>query len=57
MSALTPDWTAKIAAWHRSGLSIAAWCRENAEGYYRYIYWRKRLQARNARMTDSVDLI
>jgi hypothetical protein len=44
MSAPTSEWTAKIAAWRHSGLSIAVWCRENAEGYHRFLYWRKRLQ-------------
>lgn len=45
MSALTPEWTVKIAAWSRSGMSIAAWCRDNDENYYRFLYWRRRLQA------------
>jgi hypothetical protein len=44
MSVLSPEWTAKVADWRRSGLSIAAWCREHNEGYHRFIYWRKRLQ-------------
>jgi hypothetical protein len=44
MSSPFEEWTDKIAAWRRSGLSIAAWCRENAEGYHRFLYWRKRLE-------------
>ena len=43
MSAPTPEWTDKIAAWRHSGLSIAAWCRENSESYYRFLYWRDRV--------------
>lgn len=39
----TQEWSVKIAAWQRSGLSLAAWCREHSESYYRYLYWRKRL--------------
>jgi hypothetical protein len=43
MSAPTPEWTDKITAWRHSGLSIAAWCRENSESYYRFLYWRDRV--------------
>ncbi|MFA4837633.1 MAG: hypothetical protein WC749_16405 [Dehalococcoidia bacterium] len=38
------EWATKITAWRNSGLSIAAWCRENVEGYHRFLYWRQRLQ-------------
>ena len=44
MSEVISKWSAKIADWNRSGLSIAAWCRENAEGYHRFLYWRQRLK-------------
>ena len=44
MPDLKQQWTEKIADWRASGLSIAAWCRQNDEGYYRFLYWRKRLQ-------------
>ena len=44
MPSLKQQWVEKIAAWRESGLSIAAWCRQNNEGYHRFIYWRKRLQ-------------
>jgi hypothetical protein len=44
MAEVNSDWTAKIAVWRSSGLSIAAWCRENAEGYHRFLYWRQRLK-------------
>ncbi len=43
--AVREEWRNKIAAWRDSGLSIAAWCRENAEGYHRFLYWRDRLDA------------
>jgi len=39
------EWPAKIAAWQHSGMSIAAWCRENSENYYRFLYWRNRVAA------------
>jgi len=43
MPTLKEQWSEKIAAWRESGLSIAAWCRQNNEGYHRFLYWRKRL--------------
>ncbi len=47
--AIREEWKNKIAAWRNSDLSIAAWCRENAEGYHRFLYWRKRLEAGECR--------
>lgn len=44
MSELCEQWTDKISAWCKSGLSMAAWCRENNESYYRFIYWRRKLE-------------
>jgi hypothetical protein len=44
MTTLAEEWTEKLIAWRESGLSIAAWCRENSEGYHRFRYWRKRLE-------------
>lgn len=43
MSAVTQKWSAKITAWRHSGLSLAAWCRENSESYQRALYWRRQL--------------
>ena len=45
MSSPTSKWTAKITAWQESGLTVAAWCRNNSVSYYSFLYWRKRLQA------------
>jgi hypothetical protein len=57
MSGLSQEWTEKLAAWHRSGLSIAAWCRQNDEGYHRFLYWRKRLETqRSAALGRFVEL-
>jgi len=39
-----PDWSARLSAWRLSGKSGAAWCRDNAIGYYQFQYWRKKLQ-------------
>jgi len=44
MSTLTHEWTEKLADWSGSGLSIAAWCRQNDVNYHRFLYWRKRLE-------------
>jgi len=43
MSALSQEWSDKITAWRRSGMTLAGWCRENSENYHRVLYWRKRL--------------
>jgi len=51
MPSLKKQWAEKITAWRESGLSIAAWCRQNDEGYYRFIYWRKRLEQKTQRTT------
>ena len=40
------QWSDKISNWHNSGQSMAAWCRQNDESYYRFTYWRKRLEKR-----------
>lgn len=44
MLSLKRQWAEKIAVWQNSGLSIAAWCRQNDENYHRFLYWRRRLQ-------------
>lgn len=44
MSTLSHQWTEKIDAWRSSGLNMAAWCRQNAIGYHRFLYWRNRLE-------------
>ncbi len=57
MSSLVQEWTEKVAAWRSSGLSIAAWCRQNAEGYHRFLYWRRRLEVPQSASSGSfVDL-
>jgi hypothetical protein len=42
----TTNWQVRLADWRRSGLSIAAWCRNNAVSYQTFLYWRKRLDDR-----------
>ena len=53
MSELREQWTDKISSWRESGLSMAAWCRENSESYYRFTYWRKRLEPKSAPESGS----
>jgi hypothetical protein len=48
MSVLAQEWSEKVSAWRSSGVSVAAWCRQNAEGYHRFLYWRKRLGGQQA---------
>lgn len=40
----SPDWSARLAAWRRSGKTGAAWCRDNGIGYYQFQYWRDKLR-------------
>ena len=51
MSHHTNNWPARLADWNRSGLSIAAWCRNNAVCYQTFLYWRKRLDVRRPEST------
>jgi hypothetical protein len=53
MSSPTSVWDTKISAWQQSGLSVAAWCRNNSEKYYSFLYWRKRLQTEEPREYQS----
>jgi len=48
MSDLSHEWKEKLANWSSSGLSIAAWCRQNGAGYHQFLYWRKRLEPRQS---------
>jgi hypothetical protein len=56
MPDLKQEWTDKIAAWRESGQSIAAWCRQHDESYYRFIYWRKRLGPKQKKTGGFVEL-
>lgn len=47
MSTASQKWSVKIAAWQKSGLSLAAWCRENSVSYHSAIHWRRRLTGGN----------
>ena len=49
MSTPITEWTDKITAWQRSGLTVAAWCRNNSLSYHSFISWRKRLQSETHR--------
>lgn len=56
MPDLKQEWTDKIADWRASGQSIAAWCRQHDESYYRFIYWRKRLEPKQKKTGRFVEL-
>ena len=43
-SKLVQEWMEKINQQILSGKSIAAWCKEQAIPYHRFLYWHKRLQ-------------
>lgn len=47
MSPAAQKWSVKIAAWQNSGLSLAAWCRENSVSYHSANHWRRRLTGIN----------
>lgn len=56
MPDLKQEWTDKITTWRESGQSIAAWCRRHDESYYRFIYWRKRLEPKRKESGRFVEL-
>ena len=37
------EWEAWLELWRESGKSAAAWCRENSLPYWKFNYWRRRL--------------
>ena len=49
MPSPTVKWTDRITAWQQSGLTVAAWCRNNCVSYHSFLYWRKRLQGEKVR--------
>lgn len=36
-------WIPQVEQWRGSGLSAAAWCRENGIVYSQFLYWRQRI--------------
>ena len=56
MPSLKDQWAEKLTAWRESGMSIAAWCRQNDEGYHRFLYWRRRLQPKTPPSGRFVEL-
>lgn len=41
-------WITQVGRWKGSGLSAAAWCRENGVDYPQFLYWRERIAKRGA---------
>lgn len=56
MLSVKRQWAEKITVWQNSGLSIAAWCRQNGENYHRFLYWRRRLQQTTKPCSHFVEL-
>ena len=38
------EWETWVELWRESGKPAATWCRENALPYWKFNYWRKRLE-------------
>ncbi|WP_422448561.1 MULTISPECIES: IS66 family insertion sequence element accessory protein TnpA [unclassified Endozoicomonas] len=47
------QWLQRIEAWHDSGLSQKAWCRQNGVRPSQLGYWKKKLWAGNAPASSS----
>ncbi len=43
---LHPFWDQTLSDWQASGLSGAAFCKEQSLSYHRFVYWRGKLQSR-----------
>lgn len=56
MPDLKQEWTDKIDDWQASGLSIAAWCRQHDDTYYRFLYRRRRLEPQRPKSGGFVEL-
>jgi transposase-like protein len=50
--ALKNQWKEKIHAQSLSGLSIAAWCRQNHIAPHTFYYWRDKFLAKSIERTD-----
>lgn len=37
------QWERRIARWHASGVSMAAYCRQHELSYAAFVWWRRRL--------------
>lgn len=47
-----PNWKQKVLAWKTSGLSGAAWCRENKTPYTTLVGWKQRFE--NSKKSPTV---
>jgi len=46
--ALSAYWREQIDAWSTSGQNQHAFCRQHDLSYHRFVYWRRRFEARSA---------
>mgnify|MGYP001413721999 CR=1 FL=1 len=44
-------WRQRVAQWRASGLSMAAFCREQRLAYWQMVQWRRRLGGRTGKQT------
>ena len=47
------QWLQRVEAWHDSGLSQNAWCRQNDVKPSQFGYWKKKLWTRDAPVSPS----
>lgn len=47
-------WLGRLEEQRLSGLSMAAWCRREGVPYWKFLYWRRRLNGASAGSSESV---
>lgn len=52
---LLDTWNKRIKEWYPSGLSIRAWCRQQALSYQQFLYWQTRIAKRDEQTANSLD--
>ena len=50
---LLDTWNKRIKEWYPSGLSIRAWCRQQALSYQQFLYWQTRIAKRDEQTENS----
>lgn len=48
-------WERAVAEWQASGLSGAAWCRQNNVNYLQFLYWKDRFPAKAPEFVEVDD--
>lgn len=54
------EWQKRIETWHASGMSIAAWCRQEAVNMHQMYYWKRKcdqaIHSEDEKPTDWISL-